>query len=445
MSKNSQKSKVLNSVSTFGPAPQTSKDRLGLIALEPRILLDAAGFVTGADVAMEAMNAHDAMMGVEVIFSKDASNDQLVLSDMNVDLIAALNIHEQDLANDRADSLVSLTMVRPESLIPVLNSDRPINEHIAEIPHWADIGYVGFEGRENFYSIISELRELDHMSVAMFDSEPLFMSGPPVVDLNGPDDAGIDFETSIQPTTTNIFSVIDFDATVMSSTGFIDSVTIDFGGIVDVGDELAFHNGPAGSVAFFLTPGTQIETVALDAGGTVLLDVTRNGTSFTITGVGGTPTADVNIQTFLSQFLYGDLAAVATEGARTMSVTLTDSAGVGVTAISTINVHYFPNAGDDVNTVTANVAVPVSGNVLANDSDPTIGGGPLMVSEVDSYPAALGQPYQSTYGTLTLNADGSYDYEVDVNNATVLGLQAGASVTDIIAYTVVDPDGNADT
>ena len=39
--------------------PQSSKEKLGLLALEPRILLDAAGFVTGAEVAMDSLVFED--------------------------------------------------------------------------------------------------------------------------------------------------------------------------------------------------------------------------------------------------------------------------------------------------------------------------------------------------------------------------------------------------
>jgi len=41
---------------------------LGIISLEPRILLDAAGFVTGAEVAMETLVSEDAQYGVDAIF-----------------------------------------------------------------------------------------------------------------------------------------------------------------------------------------------------------------------------------------------------------------------------------------------------------------------------------------------------------------------------------------
>ena len=56
--------------------PQSTKEKLGLLALEPRVLLDAAGFVTGAEVAMEALVFEDAQIGVEAIFNPDQKSSE---------------------------------------------------------------------------------------------------------------------------------------------------------------------------------------------------------------------------------------------------------------------------------------------------------------------------------------------------------------------------------
>ena len=47
---------------------KTSTSRLGLRALEPRILLDAAGFVTGAEVAMDALDTQNVAEDMAAIF-----------------------------------------------------------------------------------------------------------------------------------------------------------------------------------------------------------------------------------------------------------------------------------------------------------------------------------------------------------------------------------------
>ena len=54
------------------PAPEcvasSNIETLGLVSLEPRILLDAAGFMTGADVAIDAMASEGAEIGTQAIF-----------------------------------------------------------------------------------------------------------------------------------------------------------------------------------------------------------------------------------------------------------------------------------------------------------------------------------------------------------------------------------------
>ena len=59
--------------SALDDAAVSNVETLGLISLEPRILLDAAGFVTGAEVAAEAVSTEGAELGVQAIF--DASED----------------------------------------------------------------------------------------------------------------------------------------------------------------------------------------------------------------------------------------------------------------------------------------------------------------------------------------------------------------------------------
>src|SRR3546814_4631300 len=51
----------------------------------------------------------------------------------------------------------------------------------------------------------------------------------------------------------------------------------------------------------------------------------------------------------------------------------------------------------------------------------------------------------STYGTLTLNADGSYSYALDNANSAVQGLSAGQILTEIFSYTITDGDGDPAT
>jgi VCBS repeat-containing protein len=100
--------------------------------------------------------------------------------------------------------------------------------------------------------------------------------------------------------------------------------------------------------------------------------------------------------------------------------TVSDTATLTITVNGLSGV---PNAVDDTATTTENSSV--SGNVLANDTDP----------ENDTLTVDNPGTYAGTYGTLTLNANGSYTY---VPNAAADGLAAGESAQDVFNYTATD-------
>ncbi|MEO8203200.1 MAG: VCBS domain-containing protein, partial [Betaproteobacteria bacterium] len=82
---------------------------------------------------------------------------------------------------------------------------------------------------------------------------------------------------------------------------------------------------------------------------------------------------------------------------------------------------------------------PATGNVLSNDSDPDAGD-TLTVSGLGG--GAVGNSLSGNYGTLVLNANGSYRYVVDDANAAVQALRTTANtVTDSFTYTLRDASG----
>jgi VCBS repeat-containing protein len=88
-------------------------------------------------------------------------------------------------------------------------------------------------------------------------------------------------------------------------------------------------------------------------------------------------------------------------------------------------------------TVTANAA----NGVLANDTDP-IPNDTLIVSAVDGQATNIDRAVAGTYGTLTLNADGSCSYSANSSHA----LPASGVSEDIFTYTAKDGAGGvADT
>ena len=135
-------------------------------------------------------------------------------------------------------------------------------------------------------------------------------------------------------------------------------------------------------------------------------------------------------------------------GPATFTYTVEDAEGVPATGNVTVKVgedNLAPVAQPDVNatdentplTVTAADGVIQSGTTPGGvDSDPN--GDSLSVSAINGAAADVGKPVQGTYGTVVLNANGSYTY---TPTAGAQALKAGDEVTDVFNYTVTDPSG----
>ncbi len=90
-----------------------------------------------------------------------------------------------------------------------------------------------------------------------------------------------------------------------------------------------------------------------------------------------------------------------------------------------------PVAGDDHVLIDEDTGTYNSGSASVLDNDFDFDGDPLTVT---------GGTFVGTYGTLTLNSDGTYSYTL--NTAAVQGLDDGESVTDTFTYVVSDNDGS---
>ncbi len=89
-----------------------------------------------------------------------------------------------------------------------------------------------------------------------------------------------------------------------------------------------------------------------------------------------------------------------------------------------------------------------TGNVLANDTDPdsvangetqTITGVAAGVHALAS--GSVATSLNGNYGSIVLNADGTYSYTVNNNHAAIQALNAGDSLYDVFTYTVTDTAG----
>lgn len=243
------------------------------------------------------------------------------------------------------------------------------------------------------------------------------------------------------------------------------AVVLDDGVMVD-DPEFALLNGGLGdyagaSLVLSRQGGGQPEDVfGFDPAGAVFTaangELQANGQTFAtyVNATGGLSIAFTSAQTVATQALVNavlqqltyantsstppgsvDLEWVFSDGVQS----LTQTQHVQIQAVA-------PVAEDDVATAvetgTANAGTPGSdatGNVLANDSDSD---GILMVTAVRQAgwgdAVMPGQALDGFYGTLTVQADGSFRFEVDESATAFLNLGSGQTLTQSFDYTVTN-------
>ncbi len=124
-----------------------------------------------------------------------------------------------------------------------------------------------------------------------------------------------------------------------------------------------------------------------------------------------------------------------------------------------------PTAIADTNSVTEDTTLSASGNVFgtsgasAGDHADTLGadngtvGTPITgviagtaSSTTDlSNGATLGNSITGTYGSVVINADGTYTYTLDNTNPVVQAIGQGVTKNDVFSYTIKDADGDIST
>lgn len=127
-------------------------------------------------------------------------------------------------------------------------------------------------------------------------------------------------------------------------------------------------------------------------------------------------------------FIYQVNDGVAYSSLATVSLTVTD---IGPVAYNHTAIVY-----DDDTT-------PATENVLDNATDPE--NDPLSVVAVNGSTSNVATYVTGTYGALQVNADGSYEYNLDQAAPELLALQEGAMAVDRFTFTISDGNGNTST
>ena len=128
----------------------------------------------------------------------------------------------------------------------------------------------------------------------------------------------------------------------------------------------------------------------------------------------------------------------------TISYTITDENGGTNSNNLTITItgtNDAPTAIADSNTIAEDATANATGNVLSNDTDIDTGHS-FTVSAVSGATGNVGNAISGSYGSFTINANGSYSYAINNADSAVQALNVGQTLIDTIAYTMRD-DNNA--
>jgi len=117
----------------------------------------------------------------------------------------------------------------------------------------------------------------------------------------------------------------------------------------------------------------------------------------------------------------------------------------GDSAIDTLDIlitDTAPTAASDNNSITEDQSFPVTGDVLINDTSGADTAISVFAIDFDGVSRTVGQPFDTEFGTLDLNADGTYTYTLDNTNPAVQALGLGDIAEEIFTYTIADTDGD---
>jgi VCBS repeat-containing protein len=284
---------------------------------------------------------------------------------------------------------------------------------------------------------------LERFTYTVADGGGLTDTAVLTVTINGANDAPT-ATASVMPSLPGTAAFIEGTAVIIAPDAVLSDVDSDNLSAVTV----TLNAVPDGTAEILSVTGlpTGISTAGYDA-------ATR-----TLTLTGAASVADY--QAALRLVKYNNTSDVPTTSDRSISITATDRAHA-VSAATTVTVtvtavNDAPVAVNDTGSATeaggaanGTGGANAIGNVLSNDTD--VDGTTRTViaiatggKETGGIAGTLGQGLAGNYGSLTLNADGSYTYAPDNDNAAVQALTVGETLLERFKYTVADGGGRTD-
>jgi len=201
-------------------------------------------------------------------------------------------------------------------------------------------------------------------------------------------------------------------------------------------------NGNAPTLLSLSNASVQVTSGPNAAVGTLSTTDASVGDTFTYALVSGTGDTNNTAFSLAGNTLKVNDPAALGNGAYSVRIRTTDSGGnqLEQTFTITVSTYLAPVAVADTASATeaggvanATAGVNPSGNVLNNDQSSNT----KTVTAISG--GTVGTARAGTYGSLTLNADGTYTYTVNNSNAAVQALRTNAdTLTDTFTYTMAD-------
>jgi len=209
-------------------------------------------------------------------------------------------------------------------------------------------------------------------------------------------------------------------------------------------NQAALTAGQTATITFTLSEASSDFVVGdVEVSGGTLSNFTGSGTTYTATF---TPTANSTTPGVIkvASGKFSDAASNLNKDTYTNPATGTDVYEANNIVTLTVNTNASLALVNDTaaavesGVANGNAAVTgtnPSGNVLTNDTG-TTGSTAVTAIAAGSTTGTVGSALAGQFGSLTLNADGSYVYTVNNSNATVNALPAGSTLTDVFTYSV---------
>jgi large repetitive protein len=237
---------------------------------------------------------------------------------------------------------------------------------------------------------------------------------------------------------------LDFGADGAGSVAYQLGVTAGPSGLIDSLTGEAVVLSVSGGVVYGRTSSHEVFRISVDSSGNVTFDQSR--------AVIHSPDAGPDQSRFLAGTNLITLTAIVTDGDGDTALATADITGRFAIKDDA------PVAVNDADSVARDAQIFADGNVLSgtggSDANETDGvadsagaDGGLSVSAISfgAIAGTLGAALAGNYGTLTLAADGSYRYDLDINDPAVIALNSNQTLSEVFTYTVTDADGDSAT